>query len=72
MVPAIQLMLRVERDAEAQRRPAWEDNSDFTVYELIRPVAQAKRLQHFVSRFVADSRTMKVQEQGARLCNCVN
>ena len=72
MVPEIQLMLRVERDAETQRRPAWEDSSDFAIYELIRPSVQVKRLKHLVGRFAAGSHTLKVQHQGALQCNCAD
>ena len=72
MVPEIQLMMRVERDAELQRRPVWEDSGDFTIYELIRPSVQLRRLTHAVSRFAVGSHTMKVQRQGALQCNCAN
>ena len=72
MVPEIQLMLRVERDAELQRRPAWEDRSGFAVNELIRPPVQVSWLKHIVSRFAAGSHTVNVQNQGALQCNCAN
>ena len=72
MVPAIQLMMRVERDAAMQRRPAWEDRSDFAIFELIRPSVHVKRLKHSISRFAAGSHTMKMQNQGALQCNCAN
>jgi hypothetical protein len=65
-------MLRVERDAEMLRRPAWEDSGDFTIYELIRPSVQLRRLKQFVSRFAVGSHTIKVQNQGALQCNCAN
>lgn len=72
MVPEIQLMMRVERDAELQRRPTREDRGDYAVFELIRPAAQAKRLKHIVSRFAVGSHTMNVHNQGALQCNCAN
>ena len=71
MVPEIQLMMRVERDAEL-RRPAWEDRGDQAIFELIRPAVQLRRLTHAVSRFAVGSHTMKVQHQGALQCNCAN
>lgn len=70
MVPAIQLMMWVERDAALQRRPTWEDSGDVAIYELMRPSVQAKRLKHLVSRFAVGSHTLKVQNQGALQCNC--
>ncbi len=72
MVPAIQLMMRVERDAELQRRPTQEDRGDYAIYELIRPSVQLRRLTHAVSRFAVGSHTLKVQHQGALQCNCAN
>jgi hypothetical protein len=65
-------MLRAERDAKMQRRPAWEDRGDFTVNELIRPAVQVKRFKHIVSRFAVGSHTMNGQNQGALQCNCAS
>ena len=64
MVPEIQLMMRVERDAELQRRPDREDRGDYAGFELIRPTAQLRRITHAVSRFAVGSHTLKVQNQG--------
>jgi hypothetical protein len=72
VVPAIQLMMRVERDAEMQRRPAWENHSDFAVNELVRPSEQVRRLKHIVSRFAVGSHIVKVQNRGVLQCNCAN
>lgn len=72
MVPAIELMMRVERDAALQRPPDREDRGDYAIYELIRPTAQLRRLTHVVSRFAAGSHALKVQNQGALQCNCAN
>lgn len=70
MVPAIQLMMRVERDAEVERRPTWEGYSDAADKEWLRLQGQAKRLTHFVSRFAVNSQPMKVHNRGALQCNC--
>ncbi len=72
MVPAIQLMMRVERDAERQRRPAREDRGDDALYELIRPATQLRRITHAVSRFAVHNRTTHGQQQGALPCNCAH
>lgn len=72
MVPAIQLMMRVERDAAMQRHPDREDRGDYAIYELIRPTAQLRRITHAVSRFAVGSRALKVQNQGALQCNCAH
>ena len=70
MVPEIQLMMRVERDAELQHRPAREDRGDDALYELIRTEVQLRRITHVVSRFAVHNRTTQVQQQGAQQCNC--
>ncbi len=72
MVPEIQLMLRVERDAALQRHPDREDRGDYAIYELIRPTAQLRRITHAVSRFAVGTHTRNVQYQGALQCNCAN
>ena len=72
MVPEIQLMLRVERDAEMRRRPTGEDYRNVAVFELIRPAVQVKRLQHIVSRFAVGNHTVRLQTRGALPCNCAN
>jgi len=72
VVPEIQLMMRVERDAQLQRRPDREDRGNQTIYELIRPTAQLRRITHAVSRFAVGTHTLKVQNQGALQCNCAN
>ncbi len=69
MVPEIQLMLRVERDAELQRRPTQEGYSYAADKEWLRWQGQAKRLTHLVSRFAVGNPTVKVQTQGALSCN---
>jgi hypothetical protein len=71
VIPEIQLMLRVERDAKMQRRPAGEDRGDFAAYELIRPSVQAtNRFKHLVGRFTIGSHTMKMQNRGTLQCKC--
>jgi hypothetical protein len=70
VVPEIQLMMRVERDAALQRRPTQEDRGDCALFELIRPAAHVKRLKHSISRFAVSNQPMKVQKQGALQCNC--
>lgn len=72
MVAEIQLMLRVQRDTEMQRRPDREDRSDDTPYELIRPSVQLRRITHAVSRFAVHHRTTQGQHQGALQCNCAH
>jgi hypothetical protein len=70
VVPAIQLMMRVERDAELQRRPDREDRGNQASYELFRPTAHLRRITHAVSRFAVGTHTLKMQNQGALQCNC--
>ena len=72
MVPAIQLMLKVERDAEMQRRPEWENRSDFAVNELIRSPMQMRQLKHIISRFAIGRHTVTVHTQGVLQCDCAN
>ena len=72
MVPAIQLMMRVERDAETPRRPTWEGYSYAADKEWLRWQGQAKRLTHLVSRFAVGNHTVKAQNRGALQCNCAN
>jgi hypothetical protein len=72
MVPEIQLMMRVERDAEMQRRPTQEGYSYAADKEWLGWQGKAKRLTHLVSRFAVGSHTLKVQTQGALPCNCAN
>jgi len=70
VVPEIQLMMRVERDAETQRHPTWEDKGDVAIYELMRPSTQVKRLKHLVSRFAVGNPTMSTQNREVLQCNC--
>lgn len=70
MIPEIQLMMRVERDAKLQRSPDREARSDQASYELISPTAQLRRITHAVSRFAVGTHTLNVQNQGALPCNC--
>lgn len=68
MVPEIQLMLRVERDAGRSQRPAWEDRGDFTAYELVR--TPVNRFKQIISRFSAGQHTMQAQHHGVSQCSC--
>ena len=70
MVPEIQLMLRVERDAGRSQRPDWEERGDFTAYELVR--TPVNRFKQIVSRFSAGQRTVRGQSQAVLQCNCAN
>jgi len=70
VVPEIQLMMRVERDAMQQRNPAWEDRRESAFDALIRTFVPAKRIFHLFSRSAAGSHTFKHHEQGARQCKC--
>jgi len=72
MVPAIQLMMRVERDAEVERCPTWEGYSDAADKEWLRLQGQARRLTHFVSRFAVGNHTVKVHNREALQCNCAH
>ncbi len=73
MVPAIQLMMRVERDAETQRRPSREGFSKAADKELSRLPVYAKRLTHIVSRLaITGDQTTSVHNQGMLQCNCAN
>ncbi|GIV69413.1 MAG: hypothetical protein KatS3mg048_2275 [Caldilinea sp.] len=70
MVPEIQLMLRAERDAAMQRRPAFKDCGDFAAYELIRFSAPAKQIRQFADRFNVHHQPVKMHPQGALQCKC--
>lgn len=70
MVPAIQLMMRVERDAEMQRRPTWEGYSRSADKEWLSLRAPVMRLKHLVSRFAVGNQPIYVHNQGALQCNC--
>ncbi|MCB0151001.1 MAG: hypothetical protein M9936_30775 [Caldilinea sp.] len=70
MVPQIQLMLRVERDAAQQRNPAGEDRGESAIDGLIRTFMQAKRAVHLFNRAATGRHTFKQHEQGARQCKC--
>ncbi|HAJ36961.1 MAG TPA: hypothetical protein DCL15_14870 [Chloroflexi bacterium] len=70
MVPEIQLMMRVERAAELQRRPSPEDRGDYALFELIRPAARVQWIKHSISRFAVGNQSMKAQKQGELQCKC--
>lgn len=70
MVPEIQLMLRAERDAAVQRRPALEDCSDFAAYELIRFSAPASQFKRLAGHFNVHHQPVKMHPQGALQCRC--
>ncbi len=46
MDPAVQWMLRVEREAEAQRRPYMEDRDDLADERPVRPPKRDNRIKH--------------------------
>ena len=69
MVPEIQLMLRVERDA-MQHHSACAGHDNSALYELIHPSALADRFKRLTSRFTVGNHTRNVQTEGARQCNC--
>ncbi len=70
MVPQIQLLLRVERDAAQQRNPAWQERGESAIDGLIRTFVQARRAVHLFNRSATGRHTFKHHEQGARQCNC--
>jgi hypothetical protein len=70
VVPEIQLMLRVERDAAQQCSPAWEERGESALYALIRTFVPAKPIFHLFSRSATGSHTVKQHEQGAVQCKC--
>lgn len=51
MVPEIQLMLRIEREARLQRRPVEEEVGDYAAYELIDSSIQPNRLKQTIDCF---------------------
>lgn len=70
MIPEIQLMMRVERNAELQRRPSPEDCGDYALLELIRPAVHVQRLKHSISRFAVGNQPKNARTQGAIQCKC--
>lgn len=72
MVPEIQLMLRIERQAELQRRHRQEARGDATAFELIHPLAPLQRVRRAVNRLTEDDCSLKLQMQGVQSCNCAH
>ncbi|MCS6825243.1 MAG: hypothetical protein NZ553_01380 [Caldilinea sp.] len=75
MIPAIQLMLRAEREAETQRRFAPEERGDYAAYELIHFSAPVKQIKQFVERYNVDHQPVNYQpakmlDRGALQCRC--
>lgn len=70
MIPEIQLMMRVERNAEVQRRPTPEDRGEYALFELIRPAVHVQRLKHSISHLAVGNQPIKVPTQGALPCKC--